>query len=157
MNSTHTETSIPVHSVMQRHPVSVLDTDTIQDAVDRMSESRVSAMPVVDENRTLLGILSVNDMLRLVQETEQTLEEASLMYEASYYVTGLIRDKLGDNKTTSAMSASPVSARQDESLQCVAKRMLQHQVHHIPVVNSDNKLVGIISSIDFVRLATDGT
>ncbi|TWU44515.1 CBS domain protein [Rubripirellula tenax] len=62
----------------------------------------------------------------------------------------------GNDEVAAVMSGVPITARQDETLGRVANLMLKHQVHHIPIVNSNKKLVGMVSSIEFVRLAADG-
>jgi CBS-domain-containing membrane protein len=69
----------------------------------------------------------------------------------------LIRDTLGDDEVTSAMSCAPLTARHDDSLQHAAQMMLKHHVHHLPITTPEKKLVGLISSLDFVRLAAQSS
>ena len=57
--------------------------------------------------------------------------------------------RVGDIMRTDLISAAP-----DDSLGEVAARMLERGVHRVPVVE-DGQLVGLISSMDFVRLAAD--
>jgi CBS domain-containing protein len=156
MAVTNAELQILVSSVMQPQSAILLETDTIQDAVDKMSERHLSALAVVNTDGVLVGILTLNDLLRLVQETEQSLEDQMTIYENCSWLIELIRARLGDDEVTSAMSCSPVTVRQDETLTHVAQLMLKHQVHHIPVTDRDKKLVGMVSSFDFVRIAADG-
>jgi CBS domain-containing protein len=46
---------------------------------------------------------------------------------------------------------NPIAVEPDALAVDVARLMLQHQVHHV-VVMKDRELVGIVSSLDFVRL-----
>ncbi len=156
MNTTKTEMPILVSSVMQRQPISLLESDTIQDAVDKMSEHHVSALAIVNPDNVLVGIVSVNDLLRLVQSAEQSLEDRVTIYDNCLWLTELIRDMLGEDEVTTAMSASPITARHNDPLAHVAQLMLSNQIHHIPIVDDGKRLVGMVSSIDFVRLAIDG-
>ncbi len=155
MSTTNSEKQIAVFSVMNRYPISIVDTDLIGDAVDKMSESHLSALPVVDESGLLVGILSINDLLRLVSDSRQQGKDQFPVYEDSFWMTELIRETLGSEDVGSAMSGSAVTARQEDSMQQVAKLMVQHQIHHVPITSKDGKLVGIVSSIDFVRLAAE--
>lgn len=56
--------AIQVHTIMARNPFAISPADTIQDALLLLQEKRVGALPVVDENRKLKGIISVRDLLR---------------------------------------------------------------------------------------------
>jgi len=53
-----------VKDIMTRDPLSISPTYTIQDALLMIQNSKVGALPVVDENRCLKGIISVRDLLR---------------------------------------------------------------------------------------------
>ena len=53
-----------VKDIMAKEPISISPTYTIQDALMVIQNSKVGALPVVDENRKLSGIISVRDLLR---------------------------------------------------------------------------------------------
>ncbi len=55
---------VPVGEIMIPDPMTVSSMDTIQDALLLILEKRVGAFPVVDENRKLVGMISVRDLLR---------------------------------------------------------------------------------------------
>jgi acetoin utilization protein AcuB len=56
--------SLTVKDIMTRDPLTVSPTSTIQDALLMIQNSRVGALPVVDDEGKLSGILSVRDLLR---------------------------------------------------------------------------------------------
>ncbi|MGB7347237.1 MAG: CBS domain-containing protein [Pirellulaceae bacterium] len=153
MATTKTDMPMMVSSVMQRRLVKVNERDTIQKAVDKLTENHLSALPVVNEEDELVGILSVSDLLRLVQDAERTLEDNMSVYGDCYWLAELVRDMLGDDDVASAMTETPFTARQDDPLQEVARLMLEHQIHHVPITSDGKQLVGMVSSVDFVRLA----
>lgn len=53
---------------------------------------------------------------------------------------------------TDLMTADPITARVDFLLRMALERMETHQIHHLPVLNADRHLIGIISDRD-CRLA----
>ena len=53
-----------VKDIMTKDPISISPTYTIQDALLLIQNSKVGALPVVDDNRCLKGIISVRDLLR---------------------------------------------------------------------------------------------
>ena len=56
--------ALPVKEIMTKDPLTISATFTIQDALLQVQNSKVGALPVVDENRRLEGIISVRDLLR---------------------------------------------------------------------------------------------
>ena len=155
MNTTKTDSQILVESVMQRHPITIPDDATVQDAVDKMTEHHVSALPVVDDAQRLIGILTTSDLLRVMQDAERTLDSDLAIYDQSSLITDLIRDTIGTDEITNIMSGATITVPQGESMQQVAVLMLEKQVHHVPVVSKDNRLLGIVSAMDFVRLTAE--
>ena len=56
--------TLKVKDVMTKDPISISPTYTIQDALLLIQNSKVGALPVVDDDRRLKGIISVRDLLR---------------------------------------------------------------------------------------------
>ena len=55
---------LQIKDVMSKNPITILPTYTIQDALMMIQDSKVGALPVVDEENRLKGIISVRDLLR---------------------------------------------------------------------------------------------
>jgi acetoin utilization protein AcuB len=55
---------LKIKDIMTQDPITISPTDTIQDAVVIIQDSKVGALPVVDEDGKLKGIISVRDLLR---------------------------------------------------------------------------------------------
>ena len=53
------------------------------------------------------------------------------------------------------MTEDPVTARPDESLPVVAARMIDAHIHRIIVVDPDNRPVGIVTSMDMLKVFRD--
>jgi CBS domain-containing protein len=131
MTATNTGSPILIQSIMQRAPLHLADSDAMEDAIDTMVSNHISSLPVVDDDRCVIGIVSMRDLL-------------------TYRKGG------GSYRVGNIMTETPVTAKHQDSLVDVAALMMEHQLHHLPVVNSEKQLVGVISSIDFVRLTADG-
>jgi acetoin utilization protein AcuB len=56
--------ALKVKDIMTKDPISISPTFTIQDALLLIQNSKVGALPVVDDDRRLKGIISVRDLLR---------------------------------------------------------------------------------------------
>jgi acetoin utilization protein AcuB len=55
---------LQIKDIMSRNPITISPTYTIQDALLMIQDAKVGALPVVDEENRLTGIISVRDLLR---------------------------------------------------------------------------------------------
>ncbi len=103
-------------------PVTIGPDQTLQDAEDIMASYKISGVPVVDENNTLLGILTNRDM-RFTKD-----------------FTLLAKEK---------MTAMPlVVAKEGTTLDEAADIMHANKIEKLPIVGDDSKLIGLITIKD---------
>jgi CBS domain-containing protein len=57
-----------IGEVMTRDPVSCHQTDSIQDAMGKMSDHKIGQVPVLDERDAIVGVVSVGDMVKMMHE-----------------------------------------------------------------------------------------
>ncbi|UCE85648.1 MAG: CBS domain-containing protein [Deltaproteobacteria bacterium] len=121
----------------------------------------VTGFPVVDEGR-LLGIVSRSDIVRQLCVEQSLAETASDYYrevggietsgveslEAIGQRVGARVEKLC---VRDVMIDATITATPDQPLRDVARTLVTHHIHRLPVVEG-GKLVGIITSLDLVRL-----
>ncbi len=121
-----------------REVVVVQRESTVVEAARLMRDYHVGDLVVVekrDGERVPVGILTDRDIV-----VEVIAKEAD-------YLTALL---VGD-----IMNPDPVTAREDESLSDVLKRMCSHGVRRIPVVNDRGGLEGILSIDDLIEQVCD--
>jgi CBS-domain-containing membrane protein len=132
-----------VASVMTRDVVAVAPDAPYKEVVERLHERGVSAVPVVDADRRVLGIVSEADLLLKEERVLQWPGERLL-------------DPHGDAARAAARSAaglmtSPaVTVESRASLTQAARLMHRHHVKRLPVVDSTGRLVGIVSRGDLL-------
>jgi CBS domain-containing membrane protein len=125
--------------IMTKDVVSLEESETLEFVEESMRALRFRHMPVMDRGR-LVGLISHRDVLRfsasslLPNATEQT------HYLAKKF---LVRDVMTRNVAT---------VNPDTPLLEVASRMKKGKLGCLPVVDSENSLVGIITEADFVDL-----
>jgi IMP dehydrogenase len=103
-------------------PFTITPEQTLQDAEDIMANYKISGVPVVDENKILVGILTNRDM--------RFTKDFSL--------------KVKNNMTKMPL----VTGKEGTSLEEAADIMHQHKIEKLPIVNAQNKLIGLITSKD---------
>ena len=119
---------LKVEDIMTKDVISVTKNTPIDVAVDIMRKHNITGMPVIDDDMTLVGVITEKDVLRLFYADEE--------------------DK---NKTVGFYMTRPaVSYRGDESLRNVCDFMMVNYFRRVPVVSNKGKLIGIISRPDII-------
>lgn len=134
--------------VMSRELVVVQFGSSIEEAWGLMRHHRVKALPVVDRVRRIVGIVTMADFLRhanmdqhagLGLRLREFLRPSGLEATSKPEVVGQI------------MSRRVRVARQDRALVDLVPLFSEHGHHHIPIVDTENRLVGILTQTDLVR------
>jgi CBS domain-containing protein len=137
-----------VSDVMTRTVVSVDAFTAFKDIVRRMQEKHVSAVPVVDEDRCVLGLVSEGD---LILKEDPELEGAPRLLEGAHRRQD--RSKAAGLVASEIMSAPPITIEPDASLGEAARLMHRRAVKRLPVVDRETgQIVGIVSRSDLLKV-----
>jgi len=148
MMSIHKEKRVQAQDVMTGAVATIPAGATVQEAAQRMIERGVSALPVVDEEDRVVGIVSEGDLVRRA--------ELGTDVPASWWLQALAKDAARDYVKTRAravadvMTRRVVSVRRATPLQDVARLLEKHRVKRVPVLAA-GRLVGVVSRADLVR------
>jgi acetoin utilization protein AcuB len=123
---------IKVNDIMTKDPISISPTYTIQDALLLIQKSKVGALPVVDDDHKLKGIISVRDLLRAFINVLGIGEPGTLLCI-------LVEEKIGQlKKIVDAITEENISfgsvlvARYwDENKRAVFTYLLTQNVAHV--------------------------
>lgn len=137
-----------VKDVMTSPVVTVAPHATYHEIVDAMVGRRISAVPVVDANGFVLGVVSEADLLHKVEFAGTA---------AAHHLIERRRVRAGRMKADAVVAADLMSEpaiviRPSETIGAAAALMSEHRVKRLPVVDRDNLLVGIVSRSDILRL-----
>jgi IMP dehydrogenase len=111
---------------MITHPVTTTPLSTIQEVDDLCRRYRVSGLPVVEDDGTLVGIVTNRDM-RFVLDVQRT--------------TTLVKDVM----TPMPLVVAKVGIRPEDAIAIFA----QHRIEKLPLVDDNNRLRGMITVKDF--------
>lgn len=103
--------------------VTAKPSETVADAARKMREYNVGSVLIVDEQGKLLGIFTERDLVKVVASNKP------------------LSTKLEEVMTKGDL----VTASPDDPLPLIAHKMVEHNVRHIPVVDDQGRVVGIIS------------
>jgi CBS domain-containing protein len=119
-----------ISDIMTRDVQVVRAETTIREAAETMASSDVGALPVCDGDK-LLGMVTDRDIV----------------------VRGLAKGLSGTDTVSRVMTEGVEYCFEDDELTEVEDKMATNQIRRIAVVNSDKKLVGILSLGDVSREA----
>ena len=138
------------HEIMTRNVVTVGPATPVQEIAALLAEKRISGVPVVTPDGTVLGILSESDLLRRTELGTERKRKWWLKFFADPDEMAREYAKSHGLKAEDIMSRQLVSVRDDAELSEIADLLEQRKVKRLPVVR-EGKLVGIITRGDLVR------
>ena len=121
---------LPVVSLIVKQPIVMKPDDTVENAVKKMAEENVGSVVIVDEHLRPIGIFTERDLL--IKVCAKGLNPAEV--------------KLKD-----VMTPKPITIKESEPARRALETMLHFGFRHLPVVDNDGKLIGVISIKDVSR------
>lgn len=138
--------AVLVRDVMTRHVVVVRQRAPFKDIVDALARRGVSALPVIDRDNLVVGVVSENDLLYKI---EFGGDEAARLFDGRRRRAA--KSKASGDTAADLMTAPAVTIGPDATLAEAARRMEEHHVKRLPVVE-DGRLVGIVSRSDVLTV-----
>ena len=137
----------------------------LQELEEVLLRDRISAAPVSDDGR-VVGLVSRSDIVKHLQVEQSQAEAISTFYLDPYdaeEVTPADLERVAEavashwqNATVAdVMTRGLIRVGPDEPLGSVARLMLERRVHRVLVMDGD-ALVGIVASLDLIRLFAEG-
>jgi CBS domain-containing protein len=137
-----------VKDVMTGEVVAVRKDASFKEMAARLRQFRVSAFPVIDENRRVVGVVSEADLLAkeaLAGEHGIPGAVAEIFHHKDFKkAEGLTAGDL--------MTHRPVTVRPEDTVEHAARLMYTLQVKRLPVVDAGGYLVGIVSRADLLTV-----
>ena len=115
--------------VMTKNPVCCRPDDMVAKAAQLMQSENIGSIPVIENEQTqkLVGIVTDRDLaLKIVAKGQDAKS----------------------TKVEAVMTRQMVTCRAGDDLQIALDAMAEHQLRRIPIVDNDNRIVGIIAQAD---------
>ncbi|MGH9024554.1 MAG: CBS domain-containing protein [Acidimicrobiia bacterium] len=147
--------STSVRDVMTSEVITVSPDTTVEAAADLLAEHGFGAVPVVDASEQLVGLLRDEDLL--VSEARLHVPTAISFLGAEFVLPGDMHrfkeelEKAAAGTVVDVMTTSYPTVRPDDSLEDVATLMWGHDVSHVPVLDAQDHVAGIVARGDVVK------
>jgi acetoin utilization protein AcuB len=125
---------------MSKTPITAKPATSIMKAAKLMKENSFKRLPVVDDDGRLVGIVSDRDIKEASPSKATTLD----MHEL-YYL-------LSEIKVADIMTKTVYSVTSEDTVEKAAVIMMRQNVGGLPVVDGENKVVGVITDSDIFKV-----
>ncbi|GAA3293536.1 CBS domain-containing protein [Dactylosporangium vinaceum] len=142
-----------VRDVMTRSVVTVSPDLGYKQIADLLVDMGVSAVPVVGDDRKVIGVVSEADLLHKVEFNGAEVHAGLFERRRSRRA----KEKAAGETARDLMTAPAVTIAAGVPLTRAARLMEQHEVKRLPVLDEDGSLIGIVARRDLLRryLRTD--
>jgi CBS domain-containing protein len=136
--------------VMTREVITVGEDTSVQEAAKLMAEHGISAVPVVDRERRVVGMVSEGDLLHRAETGTERRRSWWLEIVASTNQLAGEYIKSHSGSVKDVMTRDVISVTEDIIVADIAILLETNRIKRVPVLR-DGKLVGIVSRANLVR------
>jgi CBS domain-containing protein len=147
--------------IMDADVPSVTREEDAKRAIDLLAQTELGAIPVVDSESKVVGIVSESDLILSEEESDLHLPHYLNIMGGIVFVGSMkgFEEKLNKAFATNVrdlMTADPIVATTDEDAEAVAKKIADKHHNHLPVVDGEGRLAGMVTRADALAALVDG-
>lgn len=125
----------------------------VRNAIELLARTDKGAIPVVDEGRNVVGIVSESDLVLRDEKSDLHLPHYLNIMGGIVFVGSMKGfeerlDKAFATKVSELMTADPVVVHDYNSAENVARKIADAHHNHLPVVDEDGRLAGMVTRAD---------
>jgi CBS domain-containing protein len=144
-----------VEQIMTSTPVTVNPETPLKEAIKIIVEKNISGLPVVDDRGKLVGVISETDLTW--QETGVEPPPYIMILDSVIYLENPSRYEKEIHKALGqtvkeVMSDKPIAIKPTQTVKEAAHLMHHKKIRRLPVIDSENKVIGIITQGDIIRM-----
>ncbi|TYO95676.1 CBS domain protein [Geothermobacter ehrlichii] len=140
--------------IMTREVYTVAPETSVDDLAKMFVELNKNALPVVDDDGVLVGLVSQNDLIE--QDKPLHIPTVISLFDAVIYLEGEKRfreqvERMTARTVEEICRKDPVTCRESTPVAEVAQLMVDHAAHLVPVVDDEGRVVGVVARLDIIR------
>jgi CBS domain-containing protein len=135
--------------IMTANVISVSESSPVHEIVGLLLKYRISAVPVVDGARKVVGIVSEGDLLR-PEGASRAGTRRPWWLEAVFGGQTVAYEKAHGRTAGAVMTRNVITVDENTPLNEIAKLLERHHIKRVPVL-SDGRLVGIVSRANLLH------
>ena len=116
--------------LLKRNVISINQDDTVYDAINILSEKKIGALPVLNDQNKLCGMLSERDIIQKISSDKKI--------------------DFSHTQIKSIMTTKVITCNENTESNVLMTIMTNNKIRHIPIIEK-NSLIGIVSIGDVVK------
>jgi CBS domain-containing protein len=145
-----------VSDFMIQNPIILEENQDIKTLLKTMVDNKIGGVPVVNQNKELVGIITDGDVLRHLNPKGTTVYG---FFIYAYHIDAEELDTSLEYKTNvqlkSIMKKKVQTLNEEDSLEQALETLSKHHFKKLPVINKNKQVVGVISRGDIIRKLTE--
>ncbi|MGV1048883.1 MAG: CBS domain-containing protein [Solirubrobacterales bacterium] len=147
--------------IMNSDVPSVSPSDDARTAIDLLAQTELGALAVVDADGKVVGIVSESDLILSDEESDLHLPHYLNIMGGIVFIGSMKGfeerlDKAFATEVSDLMTPDPIVAHTFEAADRVAKKIADKHHNHLPVVDEDGRLAGMVTRADALAALVDG-
>ena len=139
--------------IMRSDTPSVTREEEARRAIELLAETDLGAIPVVDSDQKVVGIVSESDLILSEEESDLHLPHYLNIMGGVVFVGSMkgFEERLNKAFATNVrdlMTGDPVVVSTTDTAETVAKKIADKHHNHLPVVDADGRLAGMVTRAD---------
>ena len=148
-----------VAEIMDREPVSVSPEASIQDVIDLLQTNDLPGVPVIDETKKVLGIITDSDLVISNEDSDFHLPHYVNIMGGIVFLESTKHWEERAKKAFAAtaadmMTADPITVGPDEPAEHAGRLISERKHNRLPVVDDEGRLVGVVTRVDVLAALT---
>ena len=111
-----------VKHMMLTNVITASPSMTVKETIEILYNKHIGCIVSIDEDKKCIGIFTERDAIRLVAENVEL-----------------------DQPLSNVMTKNIITIQEDSSINEVRRTIQTHSIRHLPVVNQEDRLVGLLS------------
>ncbi|MGD9735777.1 MAG: CBS domain-containing protein [Solirubrobacterales bacterium] len=147
--------------IMDADVATVQPEDDARKAIDLLAKTDHGAIAVVDADRKVVGIVSESDLIISDEESDLHLPHYLEIMGGIVFIGSMKGfeerlEKAFATKVSELMTADPITVHTYENADRVARKIAESHHNHLPVVDEDGRLAGMVTRADALAAIVDG-
>ncbi|MGA7398338.1 MAG: CBS domain-containing protein [Solirubrobacterales bacterium] len=150
-----------VADIMDREPATVSPDDKVQKVIEVLQTHDLPGVPVVDEVRKVVGIITDSDLVISDENADFHLPHfvnimgADIFYESTKHFEKRVQKAFATD-ASEMMTADPYTVSPDDSAETAGRLISEKKHNRLPVVDDEGRLVGVVTRVDVLAALTAG-
>ncbi len=142
-----------VKDIMVKEVITIQKDASVEELSELLIKNKISGVPVIDSDGKLVGIATEGDLI--IKDSDLHFPRYFKLLDSIIYLESLNKFKkslkkfLG-TKVEDVMTAKIKTVKEDSTVGDAANMMIKYNINRVPVLDSKDELVGIVTRADIV-------